>query len=113
MAERKKVAKTETDKPKRTTRTQRESMPSVTPEGREQKMVSLAVDLAEKQLREGTASAAVITHYLKLASKREALEREILERQATLIEAKAKSITKDKEVEELAKEAIKAMQSYK
>ena len=51
-------------------------------------LVSLAVDLAEKQLREGTASSQVITHYLKLGSTKERIEKEILEKQKELIEAK-------------------------
>jgi len=86
--------------------------PASTPEAREQQLVSLAVNLAEKQLLEGTASAAVITHYLKIASTRETIEREILEKQAKLIEAKAQNISKDRESEELAKAAIDAMKNY-
>lgn len=90
----------------------KESRPASTPEGREQQLVSLAVSLAEKQLRDGTASPSIINHYLKIASKRETLEREILERQAKLIEAKAQNISKDREAEELAKAAIEAMKNY-
>lgn len=90
----------------------RASRPATTPEGREQQLANLAVDLAEKQLREGTASSAVITHYLKIASKREVLEREILEKQSRLIQAKSESIVKEKEQEQLAKDAIDAMKSY-
>lgn len=86
--------------------------PAQNPENREQQLVSRAVDLAEKQLIEGTASSAVIVHYLKLASKREVLEREILEKQSQLMEAKAQSIVKDKDNEKLAKAAIEAMKSY-
>ena len=55
--------------------------PALTPEARENQLISLAVDLAEKQLREGTASSQVITHYLKLGSTKERLEKEILEKQ--------------------------------
>ena len=54
--------------------------PATTPEARENQMVSLAIDLAEKQLAEGTASSQVITHYLKLATSREQLEKEKLSR---------------------------------
>lgn len=36
--------------------------PALTPEARENQLISLASDLAEKQLREGTASSQVITH---------------------------------------------------
>ena len=86
--------------------------PASDPESREKQLVNLAVKLAEKQLKEGTASSAVITHYLKLASKREVLERDILEKQSELIKAKASNITRDREVEELARAAIEAMKSY-
>ena len=59
--------------------------PALTPEARENQLISLAVDLAEKQLREGTASSQVITHYLKLGSTKERIEKEILEKQKDLI----------------------------
>ena len=52
--------------------------PALSPEARENQMISLAVDLAEKQLIEGTASAQVITHYLKLATMKEQLERGVI-----------------------------------
>jgi hypothetical protein len=86
--------------------------PATQPENREQQLISLAVNLAEKQLREGTASPSVITHYIKMASRREVLERDILEKQSKLIEAKAKTIVKEKEQEELAKRALEAMKKY-
>jgi hypothetical protein len=86
--------------------------PAFDPESRERQLVNLAVSLAEKQLIDGTASPSVISHYLKISSKRESLEREILEKQSKLIEAKAYSITKDAEVEQLAKAAIEAMKNY-
>ena len=109
MAERKKSA------PKKVTPkepTERASRPMVEPDNREQQLVSLAVDLAERQLREGTASAAVIQHYLKIASRREVIEREILEKQAALIDAKTQNIVKEKESEELTKQALAAIKSY-
>jgi len=86
--------------------------PASTPDAREQQLVNLAVNLAEKQLIDGTASPSVINHFLKIASSRETIEREILEKQAKLIEAKALNINKDREVEELAKAAIEAMKNY-
>lgn len=86
--------------------------PATTPEAREQQLVNLAVQLAEKQLIDGTASPSIINHYLKIASRREVLEREILEKQSKLIEAKAQTINKDREAEDLAKAAIEAMKNY-
>ena len=59
--------------------TKKSAPPATTPQGREDQLISLAIDLAEKQLREGTASAQVTTHFLKLASSKEKLEREKLE----------------------------------
>lgn len=91
---------------------QRTSRPASNPESREQQLVNLAVDLAEKQLRDGTASPSVINHYLKASSKREYLERQILEKQATLIETKSKNITKAHEDENAAKAALEAMKNY-
>lgn len=83
-----------------------------TPEARENQLISLAVDLAEKQLREGTASSQVITHYLKLGSTREKLEKEILASQKQLVEAKADNLRSSKKIEELYEEAINAMRIY-
>ena len=63
-----------------------------TPEAREQQLIALAVDLAEKQLIEGTASSQVISHFLKLGSIRAQIEKELLEKQRDLAAAKAESI---------------------
>ncbi len=86
--------------------------PALTPEARENQMISLAVDLAERQLQEGTASSQVITHYLKLGSMRERLEREKLEEENKLLKARTAQIQSMKRVEELYEEAIKAMRNY-
>lgn len=86
--------------------------PAFTPEARENQLISLAVDLAEKQLREGTASSQVITHYLKLGSTKERIEKEILEKQKELITAKTEALHSAKRVEELYAEAISAMKKY-
>lgn len=90
----------------------RKIRPAIDPEIRELQMISLAVDLAEKQLMDGTASSQVITHYLKLGSSKERIEKEILERQKELITAKTESIKSQKRVEELYAEALKAMRVY-
>lgn len=86
--------------------------PALTPEARENQMISLAVDLAEQQLRDGTASSQVITHFLKLATRREQIEREIMEKQKELISAKTENLKAAKRIEELYTEAIKAMRNY-
>lgn len=83
-----------------------------TPKQRENQMISLAVDLAEKQLREGTASAQVITHYLRLATEKERLEREMLEKRTELMSAKTESIKSAQRMEELYSDALNAMRLY-
>ena len=86
--------------------------PAMSPEARENQMIAYAVDLAEKQLREGTASSQVITHYLKLGSSKERLEREKLERENELLRAKAENLQSAQRSEEVYKEALKAMRMY-
>lgn len=91
---------------------QKKSRPALTPEARENQMIALAVDLAEQQLRDGTASSQVITHFLKLATRREQIEREIMEKQKELISAKTENIKSTKRFAELYEDAIKAMKNY-
>lgn len=75
-------------------------------------MVSLAMDLAERQLADGTASAQVITHYLKLGSSREKLEQEKIAKENELLETKREAMASAKRVEELYQLALNAMRSY-
>lgn len=82
------------------------------PEERENQLISLAVDLAEKQLMEGTASAQVITHYLKLGTTRERLEKEKLMRENRLLDVKAESYDRTSHIDELYENAINAMRRY-
>ena len=86
--------------------------PALNPDSREQQLIAAAVDLAEKQLLEGTASSQVITHYLKLGSSKERLEKEKLEEENKLLRAKRESIKSAKKQEELFEEAIRAMRHY-
>lgn len=86
--------------------------PALTPEARENQLIYLATDLAEQQLRDGTASSQVITHYLKLGSTKERIEREILEKQKELISAKTEALQSAKRIEELYTNAIAAMRKY-
>lgn len=86
--------------------------PARTPEERENQLISMAVECAEKQLRNGTASTAVITHYLKLGSTRERLEQDRLTKENELLRAKTEQLESQKRVEELFGEALKAIRSY-
>ena len=99
-------------KTKSSSETTRKIRPALTPEARENQLIALAVDLAAKQLQEGTASSQVITHYLKLGSTKERLEKEKLEAENQLLKAKTEQLQSMKKQEELFEEAIKAMRRY-
>lgn len=86
--------------------------PALTPEARENQLIYLATELAEQQLRDGTASSQVITHYLKLGSSKERLEKEILAENKKLLAAKTESYKSAKKIEELYADAIAAMRRY-
>lgn len=85
---------------------------ALTPEARENQLISLAVNLAEKQLREGTASSQVITHYLKLGSTKERMEKEMMQEQIKLLTAKTEALQAAKHSEELYAEALDAFRRY-
>jgi len=91
---------------------ERRRKPATTPEGRENQLVSKAIDLAEKQIKAGTASSQVITHFLKLGSTRERLEQQRLEHENELTRVKIEALESQKRVEELYMEALQAMRSY-
>lgn len=86
--------------------------PAMSPEARDNQLIGLAVDLAEQQLREGTASSQVITHYLKLGTAKEKLELQMAEEQVKLLQAKTEAIQSQKRIEELYADALNAMRGY-
>lgn len=86
--------------------------PAITPEGREDQMIAYAVNLAEEQLRNGTASSQVITHYLKLGSMRERMEKKKLEEEIKLLTAKTEAIKADREKNDLYAQVIEAIRTY-
>lgn len=96
----------------KSTTTAKSSRPAMSPEARENQMIALAMDAAEKQLREGTASSQVITHFLKLASSTERLEKRIKEQQANMLEAKTNQLNAMANQEAVYKDAVKAMRTY-
>ncbi len=86
--------------------------PALSPEARENQMISLAMDLAEQQLRDGTASSQLITEFVKRGSTKARIEQEILVEQKELIEAKTQSLQSAQRIEELYKNALDAMRNY-
>lgn len=96
-----------------TRKSSRVPAPATTPEARENQLISLAINLAEQQLREGSAASQVITHFLKLASTRERLEQSRLENENLLLSAKIEQIASGKRMEELYEKALNAMKTYR
>lgn len=86
--------------------------PALSPEARENQLISLAIDLVEQRLIDGTASSQETTHFLKLASTKSRIEKEILEKQKELISAKTENLKSAQRIEELYAEAITAMRNY-
>ncbi len=86
--------------------------PAKTPEARENQLIALAYDLVEQRLRDGTATSQETTHFLKLGSTKERIEREILQKQKELISAKTETLKSQKRVEDLYANAIAAFRSY-
>jgi len=91
----------------------RQLRPAETLEGRENQLISLATNLAERQLQDGSASAQVITHFLKLGTTREQLEQQRLQRENLLLSAKVEQIHSQKRIEELYGEALSAFKQYR
>ena len=90
----------------------REFPPASTIEGRENQLIALAIDRAEQQIRDGTASSQVLVHYLKLGSTRERMEKQLMEQKLELDAAKAEAIKSQKHVEELYAGALNALRKY-
>lgn len=90
----------------------RRRQPARTPEEQERIIVGKAIDLVEKQIDQGTVSAQVLSHYVKLAGEKERLEREKLRRENELLEAKVEALAEQKNSSAVYEEALRAMRSY-
>lgn len=90
----------------------KEHRPAITPDARENQMIALAMDLAEQQLRDGTASSQLITEFVKRGSAKYRLENEKLKEENKKLQAQTEALASAKRVEELYSEAIKAMRRY-
>ena len=86
--------------------------PALSPETREEQMISYAMDLVEQRLRDGTASSQETTHFLKLVSSKAKLVQEKLKLENELTAAKTKALANAEEIKVLYEEALKAMRRY-
>lgn len=93
-------------------KTKRKMRPASTPEARENQLISMAYDLAEERMRNGTATSQEITHFLKLGSEKSRMEAEKLRKEVELLKAKTDVLESSKVAEELCSRAIDAMRRY-
>lgn len=98
--------------PTNTNSSSRRIRPALTPEARENQLISLAIDLVEQRLIDGTASSQETTHFLKLATSKAKLERERAELENELIKAKTQNLRDQADMKTLYAEAIAAMRRY-
>lgn len=87
--------------------------PALNPENREKQLISMAYDLAEERLRNGTATSQEIVHFLRLGSIREKKELEMIEKKNELMNAKTEALQSTKRIEELYSNAITAFAAYR
>lgn len=90
----------------------RKIRPALTPEARENQLISLAMDRAEQMILDGTASSQIIVHFLKLGSTKERIEKEMLEKQKILIDAKTENLNSGNKITEIYEKALDAMRKY-
>lgn len=88
------------------------SRPALTPDAKNNEMIALATDLALKQLRDGTASSQIISHFLEQGSPTAKAKREKIELENELTKAKIEALKKADNIEKLYREALDAMKTY-
>lgn len=94
------------------TQNTRKRAPARTPLAREDQLVNEAMAMAEEQLRNRTASPAVLVHFLRAGAEKTRLERVRLEADTKLALAKIESLESQRRSEEIAEEALRAFRSY-
>lgn len=85
---------------------------ALSPDARENQLIALAMDLAEERMRNGTASAQEIVHFLRLGSSLANLQKEETRQRVELDKAKVKAYSTNEEIKKLYEEAMQAMRSY-
>lgn len=81
-------------------------------EEQERRMINLAMDLAERQLIEGTASSQTINHFLELGDSMQDIRRRAAENRMALNQAKIESYNQAKISDEKASKAVEALKLY-
>jgi len=90
----------------------REFAPAMSSETRESQLSSLAYDLVEQRMRDGTATSQETCYFLKLANPNQKLERVKKEKEIELLDAKIGQIQAARKMDEVYMEAINAFKLY-
>lgn len=88
------------------------SRPATTPEARENQLISLAYDLVEQRLLDGTATSQETTSLIRLGTTKARLEAEKLRKETELLRAKADAVESARHADEMYMKAIEAMKVY-
>lgn len=83
-----------------------------TPEQQENILINLASKLAEKKLRDGSASSQLICQVLSLGTEKKKLENEKLRSEVEVANARIRQMEQTNLIGELYSNAIKAFQRY-
>lgn len=90
----------------------RRRAPAVGREAREEQLISMAMDRAEKRFLEGTASDSLTIHFLRLATTKMELEKEKVRKEIAQLEAKTGAIQSMARMEEVCSDAMEALTKY-
>ena len=86
---------------------------AISPQARENQIISAAYDLAERRILNGTASSQEIIHFLRMGSEKEKLERTKLQEENRLLRQKTKSLEASSNIEQLLKDGLNALNHYR
>jgi hypothetical protein len=86
--------------------------PATTLEGREDQLINAAMNLVERRIQEGTASAQETVHFLRLGSVRNQLEQDKLRNEVEVLRTRVQEMESRKNSGELYEKALRAMRGY-
>jgi len=93
--------------------TELNTSPSLDDEELENKLIALAYKQSEQQLQEGTASSQIVTHFLKLGTRKAELELEQAKLQNKLLEEKIISEQSAAEINQMFIDVMNELKNYK
>lgn len=87
--------------------------PMLSEEAIENLCIAESYNLVYQRIKNGTASAQEVCHFLKLGSSKSRLELNMMEQQKDLLAAKTEAIAQGEDIRKLTSDAIAAMSEYR